>query len=107
TRDPDGAAALPDNSIGGRETKSGAPAAFLGSEERLKQVALLFLVHPDARIYHRDGDIIARLHAQLPRRNILRDLEGFGLDHELAPIWHGITSIHHQVHDDLLQPAGI
>ena len=105
--DPDGAAALADDAVGGREPEAGAASRILGREERLEEVALRGLVHADAGVDDRDRDVRAGRDAQLLGRKRFRELHHAGLDGELAAVRHGIAGVHHHVHDDLLEASGV
>ena len=91
------------NPIGGGQAKPRALAGFLGGKEGLKYLLLQLL--GDARA------LIGDLHNGIVPRGHLCAVtaQGFGqateprVDLDLAAIRHGITGIHHKVHDHLFQ----
>src|SRR5664279_6188808 len=89
-----------------RQTQSGAFAFFLGGEERFEDPRLGFVVHARARVGHLDLDV--------GTRTKWREFDRLRLDHYIAggnpnsaaqP--HGVSGIHHQIQDYLLQLAAI
>ena len=103
----DAAAALFDDPIDGREPEPRSFPLFLRGEERLKDVRLCRGIHPAPGVTHYQLHIRTRLGgSELASRGLGR-LDVAGLDRELASLWHGVTSVDGQVHDDLLELAGI
>src|SRR5260221_10048254 len=98
--------ALLDDAVNGREAEAGAFSLFLGGKERFKDAGLSFLVHAVAGIGNRNYGIASGLDetvlAKVLAHGNVRTFHG-----ELATFGHGVFGVDDQVHDDLLELAGV
>ena len=97
---------LLDDAVNSRKSQAGAFPLFLGGKEGLKDAGLGFLVHAVAGIGDRDHGITSGLDetvfAEVRAHRNVGALHG-----KLAAFGHGIFGVDHQVHDDLLELAGV
>ena len=102
----DGAAALLDDAVDGREAEPG-PAVFLGGEEGLEEVGLDLLVHAHAGIGHRQHHVGSRHQEQLGAGLGAVELHVGGLQGQLPAAGHGVPGVEREVQDHLLELARI
>ena len=98
--------ALLHDAVHGRQAKPGAFAFFFGGEEGLEDAGLRFLVHAMPGIGNRDHGIAPGLDETV-LAEIFADGDISALQRKLAALGHGIFGIDDQVHDDLLELAGV
>src|SRR5215468_4125695 len=102
----DVASALLHNSVHRRQSEAGTFALFLGGEKRLEDSRLSFPIHSNAGIRYREHHIRSRLDQRMLAAAGIKILRTC-LDKNLSTLGHRIFCIDHQVHDDLLELAGI
>ena len=99
---PNRSAALLDDAVHGRETKTRAFAALLGREERLENPRLRRLVHSGAGIGDGQHHVRAGDGAAMGRRVRGVELDVRRLDRQLPARQHRVASVDREVDDDLL-----
>src|SRR5258708_20097733 len=98
--------ALLDDAVNGREAEAGAFSLFLGGKERHKDEGMSFLVHDVGGIGHRNYGIASGLDETVLAKVLAHG--NVGTFHgELATFGHGVFGVDDQVHDDLLELAGV
>src|SRR5262245_7997094 len=96
----DVAAALPDDAVAAGEAQARAPAAGLGGEERLEQVAERILVHPGSFVGHAHQHVEPGLQVLRGPEIIVVDQDVRGLDGETPAVRHGVPGVEAKVHED-------
>jgi hypothetical protein len=104
--DLDAAAALRDDAVHRREPEPRALAEALRGEERLEDTGARRGVHARSRVGDRELDVAARRDARGggPAR---RELDLPRRDHEAPAVGHRVARVHREVHEHLLELAGI
>src|SRR5207245_1832729 len=97
--DLDMSAALFDNAVHGRQTESRTLAKFFGCEERLECPGSSFFVHASAGIADLKHRVLAGTDVLVGR--FVESCVG-GSEHKRAAVRHGVASVEHEVHQDLL-----
>jgi hypothetical protein len=103
----DVASALLDDAVDGGESEAGAFAFFFGGEERFEDAGLGFAVHALAVVAdgnHYVGAVFDE--SVFGAVGIVEDDAG-GANGDFAAAGHGVFGVDHQIHDDLLELAGI
>src|SRR5262249_10530592 len=59
------------------------------------------------RVRHHQGDVRPRVHAEVRTGVLCADVYVEGLDRQPPPTGHRVARVHHQVHEDLFDLAGI
>src|SRR5580704_1736581 len=104
--DPDVAATLLDDSVDPGKPEPGAFCAF-GGEEGFEDVGLSFYVHAHAGVADSQHHVFARLKGRVNAGVFVVEGDVGGLDCEFSAGGHGVAGIDGEVHDDLLDLAGI
>ncbi len=101
--DCDMPSALLHDSVYGREPQPGSLAGTFGGEEGFKDLRQRLLVHSLSGVGDRQQHVASRTYFRV-NASILR-IEGDigGLNRELASTRHGVTGVHSQIHDHLLE----
>jgi hypothetical protein len=105
--DHDPAAGLLDDAEHGRQAEAGALTDRLGGEERLEDPGPGRRLHADAGVADRQHHVPAGAGAELGGGVGLVELDVGGLDGQPAAVGHGVAGVDHQVHQHLLELAGI
>ena len=105
--DPDRAARLGDDAIGGGQAQAGALAVGFGGEERLEDAADDVPGYPGAGVADFDADVPAWLQVGPGCRVCVVHLHVGGLDSQVAAARHGVTRVDGEVDQDLPDLAGI
>src|SRR5262249_12992319 len=101
------AAALLDDTVHGRQTQSGALTRLLRCVERFKQMALDLLIHSRTAVTNLEHHVLARFYNPLQADSGIVEFYVAGIDGELASLWHGVSGIHREVHNDLIELGGV
>src|SRR5580693_768853 len=102
------AATLLDDAVHGRKSQSSTFSFLLGGEKWLEDAQLGFFVHALAGISYREHDVKTRVNVGVFAANVLMVQSGVGaLNSDFSTIRHGVFGIDHQIHEDLLDLAGI
>jgi hypothetical protein len=80
---------------------------LLGREKGLEDASLHLRFHAHAGVTDGEHDMRPRLRAQMHGRIALIQLDGSGLDRQLAAPRHGVAGIQRQVHDHLFDVARV
>ena len=104
---PDESTALLDDAVHGGEPQPRALAFLLGREERLEHVGLGFFAHPNAGVRDREHHKRSRARGVVVGGVRVVQIHVGRLQGELAPVRHRVAGVHGQVHDYLLELAGI
>jgi len=104
----DHAAALLDDAVDRGQAQARAPARLLGGVEGLEDALAGVGVHADAVVRDPEADVVAadRVQGELPRL-VVAQMHVGGLDAEAAAGGHGVSGVHHQVHDHLLKHGAV
>src|SRR5262249_31372299 len=105
--DPDAAAGLLDDAEHRGEAEAGALAAGPGGGGRLRASALPALFPCEPGVAHREHDVRAGRDAEVLARVALVELDVRGLDGERAAAGHRVARVDREVHDHLLDVAGV
>src|SRR5579864_8274570 len=100
-------AALLHDSIYGGKAQSGSLALFLGGEERLEDPRLRLAIHAHAGVADHERHIAAGAYELLTAAMVLVEGHVLGPKRESAPRGHSILGIDHEIHDHLLELAGV
>src|SRR5215472_1947847 len=98
------ASGLLHDAIHSREPKSRSFALLFRREERFKDPRLRFLIHSRPGVRNRQQNVRPRWNQRMLSAARIQ-FDALALNENLAPTGHRIASIHHQVHDYLLQLA--
>jgi hypothetical protein len=101
------AAALRHDAVDGREAEAGAVSRPLGREERLEDPLLDVAAHADARVPDGERDVAPGLELGPVPHAAAADLGVGRGDREDTPGRHRIARVHGEVHQDLLELAGV
>jgi len=91
--DLDAAAALLDEAVHHGKSQPGAFPGIFRREERLKQVALDFLRHPDPCVGDPQRDVAPRRHPGPSHGEVFGEMDLAGFDRQLAPVRHRIPRV--------------
>src|SRR5690606_36164226 len=105
--DPDAPATLLDDAVDGGQAESGSLSLILGREEGLEDAASSLGIHAGPCIAHREHHVWPRAHRAVSLDVLDIEIDVGGLDGKLSAMGHGITRIHGEVHDHLLELARI
>jgi hypothetical protein len=106
-RDADVPPALLDDAEDGGKAQTGAFADALRGEERLENTLARRPRHAGARVRNRQHHVRSGRDAGVQRCIGCVELHVGYLDAELTSVGHGVSCIHRQVHDDLLELGGV
>src|SRR6266849_7982609 len=104
--DPDIAAALLDNAIHGREAQASSLRTLSG-KKWLEDVRLRFRVHARTGVADGKHDVFAGRHWSVETRIAFVERGVGSFDGESSALRHGVARIDCEVHDDLLDLAGV
>src|SRR5579872_3724883 len=100
--DPDLAPTLRDDSINRRQAEPASLADFFGREKRLEDSGPRRLVHPNSIVADCQHHIAAGDHRVLASERFIKLKDG-RLDNQPSAAGHGITRIHGEIYDNLIQ----
>ena len=98
---------LHDNPVDHRQPEARALVRFLRREERFERVRERFLAHAAPGVGDREAQEPARTARSYRPGLALADLDGRDVQRDRPPVRHRIARVHSQVHDDLLEHAGV
>ena len=104
--DPDVASALLDDAVDRGKAESRALRSF-GAEKRFEDAALGLGIHSHAGVADGQHHVLAGFRRGVKTGITLVQRDIGGLNRELAAARHGVARIDRQIHDDLLDLAGI
>src|SRR5215471_21713049 len=99
--------ALLHDSINRTQSQSRTFAKALRRKERLEDMSYGVFVHARAGIAHSKLHVTPGNDSHVSAREFFIEFSVRGLDRQLSAMWHRVTSVDRQVHDDLLDLAGI
>ena len=91
------------NPMDDREAQPGPFAGLLRRKERLKELGDRVFIHAASGIGDRQDAIMAWIEIQMLPGKRLIEFNLAGLDPQRSPFGHGVSCIHREIHQDLLQ----
>src|SRR5205085_5491909 len=78
-----------------------------GGKEWFEDAGLGFTVHAKPGVADSEHDVVACFDRSMRAGEVFVQADVRSLDHQLAAFWHSIARIHGEVHDDLIDLAGV